>query len=67
MALYVDTYEEVDLQYKKAIAHGAASLLEPTTEPWGKEPVLLPIRKGTSLRLVLGISHMKKRIYENKI
>ena len=33
----------------------------------GKEPVLLPIRKGTSLRLVLGISHMKKRIYENKI
>ena len=36
MALYVDTYEEVDKQYKNAIDHGATSLLEPTTEPWGQ-------------------------------
>ena len=40
MALYVDTYAEVDLQYQNAIAHGAASILEPTTEPWGATDML---------------------------
>lgn len=46
MALYVDTYEEVDLQYKKAIAHGAASLLEPTTEPWGQRTCFIADPEG---------------------
>ena len=36
MALYVDTFAEVDEQYKKAVQNGAVSLLEPTTEPWGQ-------------------------------
>ena len=36
MALYVDTFEEVDEQYQHAISHGALSLMEPTTEPWGQ-------------------------------
>lgn len=36
MALYVDTYEEVDEQYQHAMKNGATSLLEPTTEPWGQ-------------------------------
>ena len=61
MALYVDTYEEVDLLTVQLLCWSRPPSLG------GKEPVLLPIRKGTSLRLVLGISHMKKRIYENKI
>ena len=36
LALYVDTFEEVDLEYEKAIRLGAVSVLEPTTEPWGQ-------------------------------
>ena len=36
IALYVDTYEEVDAEYAKAVSKGARSILEPTTEPWGQ-------------------------------
>ena len=36
MALYVDTFEEVDMAYKNAIEHGATSVLEPELEPWGQ-------------------------------
>ena len=35
MALYVDSFSQVDEEYQKAIDNGATSLLEPTTEPWG--------------------------------
>ena len=51
MALYVDTYEEVDLQYKKAIAHGAASLLEPTTEPWGQRTCFIADPEGNIIEI----------------
>ena len=46
MALYVDTYEEVDKQYKNAIDHGATSLLEPTTEPWGQRTCFIADPEG---------------------
>lgn len=36
IALYVDTFEEVDSEYAKAVEKGAQSVLEPTTEPWGQ-------------------------------
>jgi catechol 2,3-dioxygenase-like lactoylglutathione lyase family enzyme len=36
IALYVDTFEEVDLEYENAISKGATPVLEPTTEPWGQ-------------------------------
>jgi uncharacterized glyoxalase superfamily protein PhnB len=36
IALYVDTFEEVDLEYANAISKGATPVLEPTTEPWGQ-------------------------------
>ena len=32
IALYVDTFEEVDSEYAKAVEKGAQSVLEPTTE-----------------------------------
>lgn len=51
MALYVDTYEEVDLQYKKAIAHGAASLLEATTEPWGQRTCFIADPEGNIIEI----------------
>ncbi len=36
IALYVDTFEEVDKAYEDAIAKGAVSVLAPETEPWGQ-------------------------------
>ena len=36
IALYVDTFEEVDEAYKKAVENGATSVLEPELEPWGQ-------------------------------
>ena len=36
IALYVDTFEEVDSEYAKAVEKGAQSVLEPTTERWGQ-------------------------------
>ena len=35
IALYVDTFEEVDEAYRKAVENGATSVLEPELEPWG--------------------------------
>lgn len=51
MALYVDTYEEVDLQYKKAISCGATSLLEPTTEPWGQRTCFIADPEGNIIEI----------------
>ena len=51
MALYVDTYAEVDLQYQNAIAHGAASILEPTTEPWGQRTCFLADPEGNVIEI----------------
>ena len=36
IAMYVDTFDEVDQEYQKAVSKGAVSVLEPTTEPWGQ-------------------------------
>ena len=36
IALYVDTFEEVDRAYEKAISKGAKSVLPPENEPWGQ-------------------------------
>lgn len=35
IALYVDTFEEVDVEYENAISKGATPVLKPITEPWG--------------------------------
>ncbi len=36
IALYVDTFEEVDIAFNQAVEKGAVPILEPTTEPWGQ-------------------------------
>jgi len=36
IALYVDTFEEVDIEFNRAVEKGAVPILEPTTEPWGQ-------------------------------
>jgi uncharacterized glyoxalase superfamily protein PhnB len=35
LALYVDTFNEVDAAYERVIKQGATPVLSPTTEPWG--------------------------------
>ena len=47
LALYVDTFEEVDAAFRKAVAGGAEPVPEPETEPWGREPATSQTRKGT--------------------
>lgn len=36
MALYVDTFEEVDTAFRNAVENGATPILEPELDPWGQ-------------------------------
>lgn len=51
IALYVDTFEEVDEMYKKVIALGATSVLEPTTEPWGQRTCFIADPEGNLIEI----------------
>ena len=51
MALYVDTFAEVDARYQHAIRNGAASLLEPTTEPWGQRTCFIADPEGNIIEI----------------
>ena len=46
LALYVDTFEEVDKAYADVISKGAVSVLEPTTEPWGQRTCYIADPEG---------------------
>lgn len=51
IALYVDTFEMVDEEYRKAIANGAVSVLEPTTEPWGQRTCYIADPEGNLIEI----------------
>lgn len=51
MALYVDTFEEVDRQYARAVEKGAGSVLAPTTEPWGQRTCFLSDPEGNLIEI----------------
>ncbi len=51
IALYVDTFEEVDKEYAKAIEKGAGSVLEPTTEPWGQRTCYIADPEGNLIEI----------------
>lgn len=51
IALYVDTFEEVDMEYTKAIEKGAQSVLEPTTEPWGQRTCYIADPEGNLIEI----------------
>ena len=51
MALYVDTFEEVDVEYQNAIQNGASSLLEPTTETWGQRTCFIADPEGNVIEI----------------
>ncbi|MDO5124595.1 MAG: VOC family protein [Eubacteriales bacterium] len=51
IALYVDTFEEVDEEYAKVIEKGARSVLEPTTEPWGQRTCFISDPEGNLIEI----------------
>lgn len=51
IALYVDTFEEVDAEYAKALEKGARSILEPTTEPWGQRTCYIADPEGNLIEI----------------
>ena len=51
MALYVDSFSQVDEEYQKAIDNGATSLLEPTTEPWGQRTCFIDDPEGNIIEI----------------
>lgn len=51
MALYVDTFNEVDAEFKKAVDKGATPVLEPTTEPWGQRTCYIADPEGNIIEI----------------
>ena len=51
LALYVDTFEEVDDTFKRVIEQGALPVLEPTTEPWGQRTCYIADPEGNLIEI----------------
>ena len=51
IALYVDTFEEVDKAYADAISKGAVSVLAPETEVWGQRTCYIADPEGNLLEI----------------
>ncbi len=51
IALYVDTFEEVDIAYNDAVKKGAVSVLEPETEPWGQRTCYIADPEGNLIEI----------------
>ena len=51
IALYVDTFEEVDKAYADAISKGAVSVLEPEDEPWGQRTCYIADPEGNLIEI----------------
>ena len=51
IALYVDTFEEVDKRFAEVVAKGATPVLEPTTEPWGQRTCYIADPEGNLVEI----------------
>ena len=51
LALYVDTFDEVDATYNRVIDQGATSVLAPTTEPWGQRTCYIADPEGNLIEI----------------
>ena len=51
IALYVDTFEEVDQQFERVVAAGAVPVLEPETEPWGQRTCYIADPEGNIIEI----------------
>ncbi len=51
IALYVDTFAEVDEAFNRVIKQGATPILEPTTEPWGQRTCYIADPEGNLIEI----------------
>ena len=51
IALYVDTFEEVDAVFSNAVANGAQPVLAPETEPWGQRTCYIADPEGNLIEI----------------
>ena len=51
IALYVDTFAEVDAEFARVTAAGARPVLEPTTEPWGQRTCYIADPEGNLIEI----------------
>ncbi len=51
IALYVDTFEEVDIEFAKAVSKGATPVLEPTDEQWGQRTCYIADPEGNLIEI----------------
>ena len=51
IALYVDTFDQVDEAFRKAVDQGATPILEPTTEPWGQRTCYIADSEGNLIEI----------------
>ena len=51
IALYVDTFDQVDRAFADAVQKGATPILEPTTEPWGQRTCYIADPEGNLIEI----------------
>ena len=51
IALYVDTFDEVDTAFRDTVSKGAAPVLEPTTEPWEQRTCYIADPEGNLIEI----------------
>lgn len=51
VALYVDTFDEVDDAFKNVVAKGAKPVMEPTTHPWGQRSCYIADPEGNLIEI----------------
>ena len=51
IALYVDTFDDVDAAFRDAVGKGAEPVLEPETEPWGQRTCYIADPEGNLIEI----------------
>ena len=51
IALYVDTFEQVDKEYHRIVDKGATPVMQPTTEPWGQRTCYVADPEGNLIEI----------------
>lgn len=51
IALYVDTFEKVDAEFRRTVEMGAEPILKPTTEPWGQRTCYIADPEGNLIEI----------------
>ena len=51
IALYVDTFDEVDAAFARAVKNGAVPILDPELEPWGQRTCYIADPEGNLIEI----------------